>query len=127
MKRITRPACALAAILSAGMSGIWAQENGGLANRKSEQLGEVNFLVSCDEAAQKEFNHQAHQAHQDLGGLGELGGFQIFQRAARARSSGGPRCLRTYSKKRKARVERAVPVGRLRGNRGVLDSAWLVS
>ncbi|HMF06598.1 MAG TPA: hypothetical protein VKE72_06265 [Methylocella sp.] len=57
MKRITRPGCALAAILSAGMSGIWAQENGGLANRKSEQLGEVNFLVSCDEAAQKEFNH----------------------------------------------------------------------
>ncbi len=63
MKRITRTPCALAVILSAGMSGIWAQESGGLANRKSEQLGEVNFLVSCNDAAQQEFNHAMELFH----------------------------------------------------------------
>jgi tetratricopeptide (TPR) repeat protein len=56
MRKATRTACALAAILSAGITEALAQEPEGAPGRESERLGEVNFWVSCDEAAQKEFN-----------------------------------------------------------------------
>src|SRR5215475_15803554 len=56
MRKATRTACALAAILSAGTTEALAQEPEGAPGRESERLGEVNFRMSCDDAAQKEFN-----------------------------------------------------------------------
>ena len=48
---ITKPiACALLIVLCVGVSGAGAQ------TAKPEKLGEVNFSVSCNDAAQKEFN-----------------------------------------------------------------------
>jgi len=47
MKKPTAIAWILVTVLISGVSGAWA---------KDEQLGEVNFPVSCNAAAQKEFN-----------------------------------------------------------------------
>ncbi|HSF47996.1 MAG TPA: hypothetical protein VLA73_06510 [Burkholderiales bacterium] len=47
----------LAAILSASIGNVWAHgEDDTPKSGKPEQLGEVNFPVSCNAAAQKEFN-----------------------------------------------------------------------
>ncbi len=56
MKTATRIACALAMMLSTGTSGPWAHEDDGPRSGKPEKLGEVSFPVSCNDAAQKEFN-----------------------------------------------------------------------
>src|ERR1700758_660720 len=56
MRKAARTAWALAAVLGAGIFESWAQEREGASGRESEQLGEVNFSVSCNEAAQREFN-----------------------------------------------------------------------
>ena len=49
-------AWALAIFLIVGSSGAWAHEEGKLQTGGPEKLGEVNFPVSCNDAAQKEFN-----------------------------------------------------------------------
>jgi len=46
----------LAIVLIAGSSGTWAHEERELQTGGPEKLGEVNFPVSCNAAAQKEFN-----------------------------------------------------------------------
>jgi len=56
MKNASRIAWALAMTLGAGTSGAWAHEDGAAPGLKPEQLGEVIFAVSCNDAAQKEFN-----------------------------------------------------------------------
>ena len=56
MKKATPIAWALATMLSAGTSGAWAHEDDSPRTGKPEQFGEVSFPVSCNAAAQKEFN-----------------------------------------------------------------------
>jgi len=56
MKNASRIAWALAMTLGAGTSGVWAHEDGAAPGLKPEQLGQVTFAVSCNDAAQKEFN-----------------------------------------------------------------------
>jgi tetratricopeptide (TPR) repeat protein len=56
MKNATQIAWTLAIVLSAGASSAWAHEDDGQRTSKPEKLGEVNFPVSCNDAAQKEFN-----------------------------------------------------------------------
>ena len=46
----------LAIVLIAGASGTWAHEEGRPERGEPEKLGEVNFPVLCNAAAQKEFN-----------------------------------------------------------------------
>jgi len=49
-------AWALALLLGAGVSGMWASEGGPPRSDKPEKLGDVNFPISCSEASQEEFN-----------------------------------------------------------------------
>lgn len=56
MKKTTGIAWMLTIVLIAGVSGAWAHEEEGSGGGKPEKLGEVNFSVSCNAAAQKEFN-----------------------------------------------------------------------
>lgn len=56
MKKATPIAWALVTMLSAGTSGAWAYEDDLPRTGKPEQFGEVSFPVSCNAAAQKEFN-----------------------------------------------------------------------
>src|SRR3990170_3311087 len=56
MKKATGIAWMLAIVLIAGASGSWAHEEHGPQSGEPEKLGEVNFPVSCNAAAQKEFN-----------------------------------------------------------------------
>lgn len=63
MKAATRIACALAMMLSTGASGPWAHEDDGPRSGKPEKLGEVSFPVSCNDAAQKEFNRAMARFH----------------------------------------------------------------
>jgi tetratricopeptide (TPR) repeat protein len=56
MKKATGIAWVLAIVLLAGASGSWANEAHGPQSGEKEKLGEVNFPVSCNAAAQKEFN-----------------------------------------------------------------------
>ncbi|MEP6610136.1 MAG: hypothetical protein ABJA83_15885 [Burkholderiaceae bacterium] len=56
MKNASRIAWALAMMLGAGTSGAWADENHVPPSGKPEQLGRVSFPVSCNDAAQTEFN-----------------------------------------------------------------------
>lgn len=56
MAKQTRIAWMLAMLLGAGASGAWAHEDDTPAGGKPEKLGEVTFPVSCNDAAQKEFN-----------------------------------------------------------------------
>ena len=46
----------LAIVLIAGASGSWAHEEQEPLSGETEKLGDVNFPVSCNAAAQKEFN-----------------------------------------------------------------------
>lgn len=55
MKRTTVIAWVLTIVLIVGASRAWAHEEQGLSG-EPEKLGEVNFPVSCNAAAQKEFN-----------------------------------------------------------------------
>jgi tetratricopeptide (TPR) repeat protein len=56
MRNASRIAWALAMTLGAGTSGAWAHENDAPPSGKPEQLGRVSFPVSCNDAAQTEFN-----------------------------------------------------------------------
>jgi tetratricopeptide (TPR) repeat protein len=56
MKKTTGIAWMLAILLITGASGAWADKEHGPQNGEPEKLGEVNFPVSCNAAAQKEFN-----------------------------------------------------------------------
>lgn len=56
MKKATGIAWMLAIVLIAGAPGAWAHEEHGPQSGEPEKLGEVNFPVSCNAAAQKEFN-----------------------------------------------------------------------
>ncbi len=56
MKKADGIAWMLAIMLIAGASGAWAHEERGPQNGEPEKLGEVNFPVSCNAAAQQEFN-----------------------------------------------------------------------
>jgi len=56
MKIAIRIIWALVITLGAGDSVVWAHEDGPAPGLKPEQLGEVTFDVSCNDAAQKEFN-----------------------------------------------------------------------
>lgn len=56
MKKATGIAWMLAIVLIAGASGSWAHEEHGPQSGEPEKFGEVNFPVSCNAAAQKEFN-----------------------------------------------------------------------
>ncbi|HSO47581.1 MAG TPA: hypothetical protein VLQ68_06575 [Rhizobiaceae bacterium] len=56
MKKATGIAWILATVLIAGTSGAWAHEAGEPPSGEPEKLGEVSFPVSCNAAAQKEFN-----------------------------------------------------------------------
>src|SRR5574340_1145516 len=59
MKRARFAAWMLAITVGIGAPCAWAQhdEHGMPPDATSEQLGEVNFPVTCNTAAQKEFNH----------------------------------------------------------------------
>jgi hypothetical protein len=56
MKKSTGISWMLAMVLILGATGAWAHEDDGPQTGKPEKLGEVNFPVSCNAAAQKEFN-----------------------------------------------------------------------
>lgn len=56
MKNPARIAGTLVFLLGAGIPAAWAYEHGGTRSGKPQKLGEVNFPVSCNDAAQKEFN-----------------------------------------------------------------------
>ena len=59
MMKITKTAIwMLVMVLGVATSGAWAQHSGHdpLRGAPPEQLGEVNFPVSCSPAAQKDFN-----------------------------------------------------------------------
>ncbi len=56
MNKTTGIAWMLTIVLIAGASGAWAHEEQGPDSGKAEKLGEVNFPVSCNADAQKEFN-----------------------------------------------------------------------
>jgi tetratricopeptide (TPR) repeat protein len=56
MNKSTGIAWMLTIVLIAGASGAWAHEEQEPDSGKAEKLGEVNFAVSCNADAQKEFN-----------------------------------------------------------------------
>ncbi len=56
MKKAAGITCILTILFIAGASGIWAQEEHRPPADQAEKLGVVNFPVSCNPAAQKEFN-----------------------------------------------------------------------
>lgn len=56
MKKATEIAWILAIVFITGASGAWAREARASQSGGPEKLGEVNFPVSCNAAAQKEFN-----------------------------------------------------------------------
>jgi len=56
MKKAVGITWILTLVLIAGSSGAWAHEESELQTGRPEKLGEVNFPVSCNAAAQKEFN-----------------------------------------------------------------------
>lgn len=56
MIKAKRIAWIVSIALGAGVSGAWAHDDGTPRSGKPEKLGEVTFPVSCNPAAQKEFN-----------------------------------------------------------------------
>lgn len=56
MKTIATMALTLALLLLIGAAGAWAHDEAGGGSGDPEELGEVNFPVSCTPAAQQEFN-----------------------------------------------------------------------
>lgn len=63
MKKAAGITCILTVLFIAGATGIWAQEEPRSPGDQAEQLGEVNFPVSCNTAAQKEFNRAMSLFH----------------------------------------------------------------
>jgi hypothetical protein len=64
MARAKKASWILAIILSFGAAGLWAHdEHEPLGSAPAEKLGEVNFPVSCNAEAQKEFNRAMALAH----------------------------------------------------------------
>ena len=63
MKKVMRFSWAGAILLGAGLCGAWAHEGHEDFAPKQEQLGEVRFPVSCNAAAQSEFNHAMAMVH----------------------------------------------------------------
>lgn len=57
MKKAIGVAWILVLALVTGSSGAWAHEGHEARGGEPEKLGEVNFAVSCNAAAQQEFNH----------------------------------------------------------------------
>ncbi len=63
MKKTTGIAWILTIVLIAGASGVWAHQEHEQHSGEPEKLGEVNFTVSCNAAAQKEFNRAMALSH----------------------------------------------------------------
>lgn len=63
MKKAAGIICILTVLFIVGATGIWAQEEHRPLGDQAEKLGEVNFPVSCNAAAQKEFNRAMSLFH----------------------------------------------------------------
>ncbi len=63
MKKAAGITCILTVLFIISAAGIWAQEEPRPPGDQTEQLGEVNFPVSCNTAAQKEFNRAMSLFH----------------------------------------------------------------